>query len=374
MVLLAALAVACGGRGASSLAHGETLASPVVRPYVDRSVRPAVAVSEESFEVTAGAALPAPPDGAACVIRGSGRPRPSCGDSPLLVSEHKSGRRPLARVTPGGFPISWGFFKDTERAWVHAEARGVTLSGFTATAEETFSSRGEVPVLLGHAWVKGEAPIRVRRAVEDGVVSVSVRGDFDGVDALAWNVSCDLLGYDPAPRRPTALRRSSDQKRLRAARPRGRRLHIHAAPGETAFGTLAGAGDSLYLPLDVVEVLGDWSRVRFDTYHMRFDVWVRSAEIEAGGGGSIGSFMGQCALGTPLPGSKERATLIADTPLGLLPSESATSRALTIAAGTEVVVDARKSGFAKVIVAGPITPPPGASFLLPESVLATSPR
>jgi hypothetical protein len=306
------------------------------------------------------------------VVRGSGRPQASCG-GPLLVSEHETGRRPLARVTPGGFPISWGFFPDSERAWVHAEAKGVKVEGFAATAEETFSIRGEVPVLTGHVWVKDGAPIRVRRGVEAGVLAVSVRGDIAGTDAHEWKVSCDVIGYDPLPTRARSLGRRDGRERGRVVRPRGNRLRLHAAPETQAFGTLTTTGEVLQLPLQLHEVLGDWSRVRFETYHLRYDAWVRSDEVASSSGG-VGTGMGWCAAAPPVPGPEERATVVIDMPLGLGPSLSAVSRGLSIAAGTEVGVDSRENGFVKVFVPGPIAPPPEAAFFLPESALATLPR
>jgi hypothetical protein len=281
------------------------------------------------------------------------------------------GLRVVASVRAERTSITWGVFQRGKRAWVHVEDGGVLLTGFTSLDEERFSIRGEVPAITGHVWILDEAPVRIRRAKEDGSVMIAVAGDMvGGVDALELPVACDVIGYDPLPRRTVSFGGAS-RSGGRQAVPRGNHLRLSLGPNERPFATLRGDGGTLMLTVGVVEALGDWSRVRFQTSFLRFDAWVPSASIDTNAGvGGRGGIGPTCLIGWGKPASTERALVTDDSPISLGGTgKPRPSEALSIAKGTEVIVVSRESGMARVVVKSTIEPPDGFAFYVPESVL-----
>ncbi|NUO49508.1 MAG: hypothetical protein HOV80_11695 [Polyangiaceae bacterium] len=313
---------------------------------------------------------PAPPKGVVCSIRGSGRPvQSNCGDSEVVVSEGRFGKNPLARVRLEGLSLTWGIFRGTGPAWIHAEDANARISGFAPTTEQMFTVTTEIPVLPDHVWLLEEAPVKIARGIEDGLVEVSLSGDMiEGVDDLKWKLSCDALGYDPLPNRGV----SSSRVRATGSRaaPTGPKLRLRTQPGEEPFATLKSSSERLGLALEVVSVLGDFTRVRFFTSHARFDVWVASKEIDRSGlGFGFGRRSGVCvSRGTVTP--VERALIVEDTSVTIGRNQQRfTAPSVELVAGAEVSVVKREAGFALVVPQGRIQPSDGVAFFVPESVL-----
>ncbi len=370
-VLFVLALAGCGGARPQSA----DLARPA-GPAVDEAASATQRVFATRAEIAAEPPdrTPSPPEGVACVVRGAGRPFSGCRGA-LAVSSDRAGLRAVASVRPERTSITWGIFQRGNRAWVHAEDGGVSLTGFTSFESERFSIRGEVPAMTGHVWILDQAPIRIRRAKEDGSVMVTVAEDMvEGVGALELPVACDVIAYDPLPRRTVSLGGFSGSGRR--AVPRGNQLRLSVGPNEPAFATLSeGDGGALMLSVGVVEALGDWTRVRFQTSFVRFDAWVPSASIDPNAGvGARGGIGPTCGFGSARHASTERAVVSEDTALALGKSgKPRTSEALSIAKGTEVIVISRESGMAKVVIKSTIEPPDGLSFYLPESVLVPAP-
>ncbi len=329
----------------------------------------AAAAPRSPIEVRTEPEVVAAPEGALCVVRGTGRPETGkCGPA-VLVSDARDGGRAIAQVAVGDFPIAWGFFADGTRAWVHAEASGVTVSGFSPHAGERFSIRGELEAVPERVWLFDETLVQVKRGSDDGGAVVSVQGDLDGIADMALNVSCEVLGYDTLAR-PTRGR-VRPPRRGPIAVAKGTRLTLRTAPQDAPFVTLRGGGDSLPVSLEVREVLGDWTRVRLETRLVRLDGWVLEREIERNRlSGSVSRGRMSCGTGRGAEPALERVRLSEDAAIAVGPKGRVErAPALVIAKGTEVFVEERSDGRARVRMTGPITPPPGADFYLDESVL-----
>ena len=358
-----ALVVGCG---APADLRVEPVALRWVVPTASAETEPAgVEVTEPASEPSDHA--PRAPDGVLCVVRGSGRPRGGGCGLPLPVTGDLRGKEPVARVRPDQTSISWGIFRSGSRAWVHVKDQGISVAGFTDLEGETFSVRGEVPVLTGHMWLLDEAAVEIHHAKQDGAVLVSVKGDLiKGVDDLELPVACDALGYDPLPGRTVSV-----GGRGANAAPSGNELRLSIGPNERPFAKLGDGGQALSLPLEEVEALGDWTRVRLETAYARFDGWAPSASIDRQRGfGGRGRFGSICRLGRVLPPSDERAVVTEDSPLALgFGGQVRDASALRIAEGTEVVVASRRAGMVRVWIESAIEPPEGASFYVKESAL-----
>lgn len=358
------------GCGAPADLHVEPVALQWVAATASAETEPV------RVEATAPASEPSdhaarPPEGVLCVVRGSGRPRGGGCGLPLPVTGDLGGKEPVARVRPDQTSITWGIFPRGLRAWVQVKDQGISVAGFTGLEGETFSVRGEVPVMTGHMWLLDEATVRIHHAKQDGAVMVSVTGDLiEGVDDLELPVACDALGYDPLPGRTVSVGGASARRGANAA-PSGNELRLSVGPNERPFAKLGGGGQALSLPLEVVEALGDWTRVRLETAYARFDGWAPSASIDRQRGfGGRGRFGSICRLGRVLPPSDERAIVMEDSPLALgFGGQIRDASALRIAEGTEVVVASRRAGMARVWIESAIEPPVGASFYVKESAL-----
>ena len=396
------------GCGAPADLRVEPVALRWVVPTASAETEPAgVEVTEPASEPSDPA--PRAPDGVLCVVRGSGRPRGGGCGLPLPVTGDLRGKEPVARVRPDQTSISWGIFRSGSRAWVHVKDQGISVAGFTDLEGETFSVRGEVPVLTGHMWLLDEAAVEIHHAKQDGAVLVSVKGDLiKGVDDLELPVACDALGYDPLPGRTVSV-----GGRGANAAPSGNELRLSIGPNERPFAKLGDGGQALSLPLEEGEALrwgvprvcsqradealggavevsrvdaeravphrlgevgearDDWTRVRLETAYARFDGWAPSASIDRQRGfGGRGRFGSICRLGRVLPPSDERAVVTEDSPLALgFGGQVRDASALRIAEGTEVVVASRRAGMVRVWIESAIEPPEGASFYGTESPL-----
>jgi hypothetical protein len=328
-------------------------------------------LAASSVEVRVEPEAPTAPEGAVCVVRGTGRPDVGMCGSPLILSDTRSGGRPIAQVAVGGFPISWGFFADGGRAWVHAESDGVSASGYTPHAGERFSIRGELEAVPGHVWLFDETAVRVKQGVEGGGALVSVHGDLDGVADMSLKIPCEVLGYDMLPRASARIGRSSPVRRGPRAVAKGKRLTLRGAPQDAPFVTLKTDGETLPVSLEVREALGDWARVRLETRSVRLDGWVLDREIERNRlAATVGRGRVSCGVAHAISRLTERVKLSEDATLSVGPKgRIAPAPSLAIAKGTEVLVEARGDGLARVTLPGSISPPPGAGFYLPESVL-----
>jgi hypothetical protein len=314
---------------------------------------------------------PAPPTGVVCSIRGSGRPVQSdCSDGEVVVSEGRFGKNPLARVKLDGVSMTWGIFRGSGPSWIHAEDTNARVTGYAPASGQTFTVKTEIPVLPNHVWLLEEAPVKILRGLEDGVVEVALSGDLiEGVDDMKWKLSCDALGFDPLPNRGVSSSRvRSTVNRAVAA---GKRLRLRAQPGEAPFGTLTGSGERLALTLEVVGVLGDFTRVRFFTSHARFDAWVESKEIDRRSMGfGLGRRSGRCHTSRGTSSPVARALITEDTTVMIGRSgRRFTAPSLQLVAGADVRVMEREGGFAWVIPEGRIRPHENVAFFVPESVL-----
>jgi hypothetical protein len=314
---------------------------------------------------------PAPPNGVVCSIRGSGRPVQSdCSDGEVVVSEGRYGKNPLARVKLDGISMTWGIFRGTGPSWIHAEDANARVSGYAPISGQTFTVKTEIPVLPDHVWLLEDAPVKIARGLEDGVVEVSLSGDLiDGVDDMKWKLSCDALGFDPRPNRGVSSSRvRSTVNRAVAA---GKRLRLRSQPGEAPFATLTSSGERLALSLEVVSVLGDFTRVRFFTSHARFDAWVASNEIDRRSlGFGFGRRSGTCHTSRGTISPVARALVTEDTTVMIGRSARRfTAPSLQLVAGADVLVMERQGGFAWVIPQGRIRPHETVAFFVPESVL-----
>jgi hypothetical protein len=318
----------------------------------------------------------APPEGLACTVRGRGRLSPdTCDTGQLTVSQRRDGKQLIAVVSPNRMPVTWGFFGDEGRAWIHAEDAGIRVAGFVEHKAERFTLHGETPVMLNHVWLLDQATVRVRGGGEAGAVVVSVADDsIDGVGELRWKVSCDSLGFDPLPRRRLSPSRPA-QRKFPSAVPRTSTLRLRTAPREKPFATLTSAPDEkVSVQMEILQVLGDWSRVRFQTTHARFDVWVASQEIEPHGALSLRGFGSRGCRRSRSSGLQERAVLLDDTNVFFGPPLVASPVAgLAFSKGAEVVVGARSRGYARVEPLGDILSHGGEYFYVPEALLSLVP-
>ena len=134
--------------------------------------------------------------------------------------------------------------------------------------------------------------------------------------------------------------------------------------------TLTASNSPLRLSLEVVQELGPWKRVEFDTTHAHFDVWVESAQVDESGGPGFGAGgLGLCG-GSRDGGYGDSASVEADTQVIVSANPRIPGpKGLVVEKGASVRVVSTRDGFVEIASFGTIAPPPGLSFWVPSSAL-----
>jgi hypothetical protein len=318
---------------------------------------------------------PTPPRGVACTVygRGSGLYR-RCGGTTVNVNATPSSSVTTAVLSLQEAEFAWGFYPDRQKAWIFVDDGTFIVDGFTDPANARFALRREVGVVADHVWFKGGVAVRAMKADPRGV-SVAIDDEVAGIEDIAARVPCDALLFDRdlAPVGPVAgavAMPSVPPDRVVYAAPE--KLALHVAPnGEPAF-ALGSKERRFDIPLQVLEERGKWVRVAFETDSARFDLWARDSDVtDALALGSIST--SSCCGGASSIGVSARASIVVETTrliVGATPSGAPTS-SVAIRKGAEVDVESVQDGFAAIRPRGyvVVTPPDGASFWVPQSML-----
>ncbi len=316
---------------------------------------------------------PRPPKGVVCAVFGRGTPRYArCGSMSVEVAATRSSDDTTAVVELRGAEFAWGFYRDSEKAWILVDDGTFIVDGFADPKDARFALRREVGAIPGHIWLKEGVAVRAMSADERGV-AVALDDEIAGIEDVELRVPCDTLLFDedrvapPVAVGPTRAPSEQPEPVVYAAR---EKLDLHLAPGGERALSLGSAGQPLMEELRVLEERGSWVRVGFETDSARFDLWARESEVsDQPGVLSIGS--SSCCGGLGLRGASLSPARVLETTrviVGKTPLGSPTPSVM-IRKGAEVEIQELQSGFAAILPHSIVGPPEGTSFWVPESML-----
>ncbi|NUO49261.1 MAG: hypothetical protein HOV80_10435 [Polyangiaceae bacterium] len=321
------------------------------------------------------AVRPQPPKGVACAIYGRGSGRfASCGATSVEVTATQSSDVTTAVVELREAEFAWGFYPDRKKAWIFVDDGTFTVDAYADPKDARFALRREVGVIADHVWFKEGTTVRAMNADQRGV-AVSIDDDVAGIAEIDARVPCDtlLFDHDRAPSAPflgTSAAPSAPPDRVVYAAKE--HLPLYIAPSGERIAALGAKEAPFSTALRVLEERGKWLRVAFETDSARFDVWAQESDVsdelalDMFGASSCCGAMG-------LDGMGARPSVVLETTrviVGRSPFGSPTS-SVSIRKGAEVDVVSVESGFAAIRpqAAVAVSPPEGASFWVPESML-----
>ncbi len=313
---------------------------------------------------------PVAPEGVACAIYGAGTGLVSeCNPHMTVVHDVRAGGRAIATFNPEGAEVAWGVLPGKGHGWVHHEDDTFVLDGFADLSKETFTLLREVSIVDEHVWLKQGIPVGILGAEKTGV-AVSFEDTLPGVDSVAARVPCDALLFEPAPPKPEPDPAAMEVE-LEYASPSVELLTLYRSPGGSAITTIGKKDEALPVSFEVVERKPEWMRVRFETEKAKFDVWAKSAHLDADWGsmagmGFAGCGMSRCGGGHPSLSTVARPTpvIVGDGP------DYAPSPGITVRKGAQVMVLSERGDYVEIRGYGSrIGAPDGASFWIPKSAI-----
>ena len=251
--------------------------------------------------------------------------------------------------------------------WVHAQSKGVAVTGLVAERELSLPVAQELEILRGHAWILAGARVTPLSVGRNGKVAVAPIQDLPGIERLRGYLTCAQLAAPPseellstAP--PPVLRPSYFAQGVSALREQ---------PAGRVFAEIDAGG----AVVELLETRKEWSRVAFRTASTRFDAWVESERVlsDEEGLGTIGTT--GCACGHLPPAAPPWVLGRSIEPRLGTHEPAQAAGGVTLTAGTPVRVVHRVDGFWAVRAEDTgIHAPPTHDYWVPEDAVVLSSR